>query len=243
MPDLAASGVLVTDKHPYQGFIPKDARGVILGGTPPHRFCARTGLVKGDMDFYYGSRVNLFWDAMEVVFGEELSFIHTLRAAEKPLPYSEVRPLFESFLASHNLGIADTLHTYFRKGQSSADQDILPIRFNPRLWQYLSSRPQLTHLFCSSHHVSQWLLQSLLNSKRIRFIGTDAVSFSFEDEYQPQRQLRIIHLHSPSRAASKDLLRLVPPGKDIKDKSPLQQQIIALGTLYRRDFAEAGIID
>lgn len=240
---MAAAGKLITDSHPYQSFIPKETRGIILGGTPPHRFCARTGMVKGDMDFYYGSRVNLFWDAMEVVFGEELSFIHTLRAAEKPPPYSEVRPLFEGFLAMHQLGIGDTLHTYYRKGQSAADQDILPIRYNPRLWQYLSSRHQLTHLFCSSRYVSLWLLQSMLASKRIRFIGTDAISFSFEDGYQPQHQLRIIHLHSPSRAASKDLLRLVPPGKDIKDKSPLQQQIIALGTLYRRDFAEAGIID
>ena len=52
--------------HPFKPFIPKNATKLIIGTIPPYRFCKKEGiepqLLSDDVNFYYGSRDNSFWD-------------------------------------------------------------------------------------------------------------------------------------------------------------------------------------
>ncbi|MBD5164574.1 hypothetical protein [Helicobacter sp.] len=60
--------------HPYKPHICQGATKLIIGTIPPYRFCTN-GIKKlddGDIDFYYGSRDNYFWDLMSEITNQKL---------------------------------------------------------------------------------------------------------------------------------------------------------------------------
>lgn len=52
---------IITESHPWEPFIPKGARVLILGTFPPGRH-------RWSMDFYYPNRTNDFWFMMGLLF-------------------------------------------------------------------------------------------------------------------------------------------------------------------------------
>lgn len=88
--------------HPYEPFIPEKATKLIIGSIPPQRFCnyadkAENALLEDDVDFYYGSRDNSFWQLLGEVFGVEFERANTQTAIEQR----------KSFLTKNGFGITD----------------------------------------------------------------------------------------------------------------------------------------
>ena len=57
------------EKHPYEPFFDVNTKTLIIGTTPPMRFTQKLALYQDDINFYYGSRDNYFWDLIGDVFG------------------------------------------------------------------------------------------------------------------------------------------------------------------------------
>ena len=58
---------MLTEKHPFEPFLPAKARILFLGSFPPqpHRW---------SMPFYYPNWINDFWRIMGLLFFEDMSF-------------------------------------------------------------------------------------------------------------------------------------------------------------------------
>ena len=65
--------------HPYAPYVPAGAETLIIGTIPPYRFCGggERQLFAGDVDFYYGSRSNRFWQLVSEAAGVQLQYADT----------------------------------------------------------------------------------------------------------------------------------------------------------------------
>jgi len=52
------------ETHPFEAFIPSGATKLIIGTIPPERFSQKK-LFCDDVNFYYGSRDNAFWELLQ----------------------------------------------------------------------------------------------------------------------------------------------------------------------------------
>ena len=53
--------------HPYEPFLNKNTKFLIIGTLPPPRFCGKDLKLK-DVDFCYGSKDNLLWQIINKIF-------------------------------------------------------------------------------------------------------------------------------------------------------------------------------
>lgn len=60
-------------KHPYQPFIKKDTKKLIVGTLPPPRFSVGE-LLKKDVNFCYGSYYNSLWLYIDRIHGLNLRY-------------------------------------------------------------------------------------------------------------------------------------------------------------------------
>ena len=57
--------------HPFAPEIPEGATKLIIGTMPPYRFCnTDEALYDDDVNFYYGSRDNYFWELVSDASGK-----------------------------------------------------------------------------------------------------------------------------------------------------------------------------
>lgn len=133
--------------HPYPPFVPKDSKALILGSAPPCRFChcAVCSPKAKDVDFYYGSSDNAFWDLLSEALQERRP--HTLED-------------MKALLSTHNLAIADVLWEFERDNHSATDKMLKPISFNHQILTILKN---LDTVFCTSMQVFMWLKADLRN--------------------------------------------------------------------------------
>ena len=59
--------------HPYEPFLNKNTKFLIIGTLPPPRFCGKDLKLK-DVDFCYGSKDNLLWQIINKIFKLDLIF-------------------------------------------------------------------------------------------------------------------------------------------------------------------------
>jgi G:T/U-mismatch repair DNA glycosylase len=101
-------------KHPFEPYIPNNATKLIIGTIPPARFCFNENSTKGklldkDVDFYYGSRDNKFWQIVEQVFN--LNFSEGADGIEQR----------KAFLKVQKIGITDVINICEREKESALD--------------------------------------------------------------------------------------------------------------------------
>ena len=72
-------------KHPYKAFIPEGADKLIIGSIPPYRFCHqdKERLFATDVNFYYGSKDNCFWDLLSDIQDIKLERINSEEAIKE----------------------------------------------------------------------------------------------------------------------------------------------------------------
>ncbi len=155
-------------RHPYEPWIPDSARALILGSAPPWRFCQPEPkpLRQLDVDYYYGSYdrgCNLFWETMFRVFDpSQVESLERLRRLDFPRDARTLgqRAFLQEWLAHRQLGIADILLRFERRGQSASDGKLTAREFTG-LDGILDEHPSLEAIYCTSRGVFHWLRQYL----------------------------------------------------------------------------------
>ncbi|MBE0496279.1 MAG: hypothetical protein IBX45_07695 [Campylobacterales bacterium] len=103
-------------QHPFRPYNIKNAKKLIIGSIPPHRFSEPKNLLCGDIDWYYGSKNNAFWDILKQSCGDIEAKICT-------------RKRQKGFLKNYKIGIFDMVHRCARKNNHSAsDSDLRKIK-------------------------------------------------------------------------------------------------------------------
>jgi len=132
--------------HPYQPFIPKDAKKLIIGTIPPSRFCKEPQqLLEEDVNFYYGSRDNYFWQIIGEIFNKEFLYNNSQNAVDQR----------KEFLTQISAGITDTINECIHLDNSASDNKLKIIRYNLDLVRLLEENPQITTLIYTSDFVKK----------------------------------------------------------------------------------------
>ncbi|MGE4295342.1 MAG: nucleotidyltransferase domain-containing protein [Campylobacterales bacterium] len=132
--------------HPWpNGFFPPNAARLVLGSTPPPRFCAGK-TEKGDVNFFYGSKDNRLWPML-------------LSDSETP----------EEFLEKHRTAMADMVLRFARSDENANDDGML-ILDTLEVRQLLRAHPTIEQIGCTSQKVFD-LLRKEINRFGIEFTG------------------------------------------------------------------------
>ena len=101
-------------------FLDDFTKTLIIGTTPPMRFTQ--GLVKenDDVDFYYGSCDNYFWDLIGDVFNVKLLRENSNLAIEQR----------KSILSKHSMGLIDIVNEFERKEKNASDANINVLKYS-----------------------------------------------------------------------------------------------------------------
>lgn len=107
------------EKHPYEPFFDENTRILIVGTTPPMRFSQKLALYSNDVNFYYGSRDNYFWDLIGDVFGVTFLRQNSIKAVS----------LRKEFLIKQKIGLADIVLEFSRKNNDASDKNLYITKF------------------------------------------------------------------------------------------------------------------
>jgi len=135
------------ERHPFSPFVPERADKLVLGSFPPYRI-VHQALKLGDINWYYGSRNNLFWRLLEQVYRVEFG----LRNPDKEIPLLRIR----AFCTEHGFGLADMLSEVIRLERRSSDSDLRPMAYLD-IVELLVKHPSLRSIYCTSQFVWQLL--------------------------------------------------------------------------------------
>lgn len=98
---------IIIETHPWEPFIPDNARLLIMGTFPP-------GSHRWSMDFYYPNRTNDFWFMMGLIFMGDKHALYDTQTKQFNLP------AIKRLLIQHGIALNDTGHKVRRlKGNAS----------------------------------------------------------------------------------------------------------------------------
>ena len=131
-------------RHPYQPFVPENATKLIIGSIPPFRFCEASNrkLYSDDVDFYYGSHDNSFWELLSAVTGTTLDFSNSPIAVEQR----------KELLCSLHSGITDIIASCVHNGGKSDDASLAEIEYK-NVASLLREHPQIDTLIYTSNYI------------------------------------------------------------------------------------------
>jgi G:T/U-mismatch repair DNA glycosylase len=153
------------EQHPFLPYIPGNATRLIIGTTPPPRF-SQEKLSSKDVNFYYGSKDNKFWDIIGDIANIDFKKENTEEEIEKR----------KKFLDENDIGICDIVYKTNRKKPDSAlDEDLIDIEHLDIVNEILVKYPKMDTLLYTSGFVKQQITQLLkeLYGKEICHNGTD----------------------------------------------------------------------
>lgn len=170
------------DTHPFEPFINSETKFLIVGTIPPHRFCNKE-LINGDIDWFYGSKDNSFWEIISSVFDVELNDLDSI---EKRKEFSE----------NNKIGFIDLFHQIYRHKESSSDSDIIPISFKD-IFKYIENT-NIDSILFTSEYVEK-LSTSLLSDKK-NYVNRDSKKDITKFDYINfnNNNIKWIKLKSPS---------------------------------------------
>ncbi len=171
-------------QHPYEPFNIQEAKTLIIGNTPPARF-AQKKLQEGDVDWYYGSKYNAFWNLLE----------QSCRCTEK-LSTKEAR---QNFFLENSIGIFDTIDECSRKkGCGASDGDLYNIVLVDVLALLKQNKHKILRIFFSGRFVAE-LFQK---ATKIKF---DLRSREMQKIELDGKILEVTILYSPSPSWARGL--------------------------------------
>lgn len=136
-------------KHPYDPYIPQNATKLIIGTMPPYRFCIDPKKLFGDdVNFYYGSRDNYFWDLIAEATDTQLDRDNSEVAVDQR----------KALLTKLNIGITDVIEQCLHKNGKSDDASLQEITLKP-LTKLLSQYPQIDTLLYTSQNIIKYVNQ------------------------------------------------------------------------------------
>lgn len=131
-------------KHPYKAFIPEGADKLIIGSIPPYRFCHqdKSKLFETDVNFYYGSKDNAFWDLLSDITHTKLQHINSEESIEER----------KQLLVNLNTGITDIVELCEHINGKSDDKSLNIIRLKD-ISGLLVQYPSINELIYTSRFV------------------------------------------------------------------------------------------
>lgn len=136
-------------EHPYNPFIPQEATKLIIGTMPPYRFCIKPQkLFDNDVNFYYGSRDNCFWDLLSEVTGTQLERKNSEEAINQR----------KTLLTKLNIGITDIVEKCIHTDEKSDDASLEKITRKP-IKELLLQNPKIDTLIYTSAFVTKQINQ------------------------------------------------------------------------------------
>lgn len=197
-------------KHPYDPFIPKNTKKLIVGTLPPPRFY--NGLLKkGDVDFCYGSIDGLFWKISDVIFSLNLKYETTEFAIKQR----------KDFLINNNIGICDIVASCERQKIDASDFGMENIQLRD-LIKYINMFPKIDTLLLTggnSKNGPEYHLRRLLKSKNIDFPSISKQTPKIHSFKIENRIIKTVSLTAPSGAANR-AVGSNPEYKLLKQKNP-----------------------
>lgn len=130
------------ERHPYGTFIPKGARGMIIGSFPIGKFShpsRRQEIKAHEIDYFFGGEKNLLWKLLSDVFKTEIKTKKQIR----------------SFLTERKLAIGDVIRSCSRINGGGSDSDLTNIEWNYDLLGLLKKH-KIEVLFFTSKKVESW---------------------------------------------------------------------------------------
>ena len=112
------------------------------------RFSNKKDLKEGDVEFYYGSNDNIFWEILGEIFNKELTT-------------EQNRKLF---LKNCHIGMADIVKTCRRIKDGSSDSQLCDIECNMIIKDILEKNPKITKLVYTSEFVKRLINNSIATS-------------------------------------------------------------------------------
>lgn len=166
----------ILEEHPFEPFVPTNARILIMGTFPPQR-------KRWSMDFYYPNRSNDFWFMMGLIFLGNKDALYDRATREFRL--SEIKRL----LCLKGIALSDTGHRVFRQKGNASDK-FLEIVEPVDLAGLLQGMPDC-HTLCTTGQKAAEVLAGLTATP---------VPQKGESVFDAERNLRIWRMPSTSRA-------------------------------------------
>lgn len=190
--------------HPYEPFNVEDAKSLIVGSIPPYRFSGPKNLLCGDIDWYYGSKDNSFWDILKESFDKnEIS----LCAKENQ----------QKFFSENKIGIFDMIKKCTRKNEcGSSDTDLYNIESIDACEIISKNKDIELKLFFTSIFVAD------LFNRQIQ-ANIDTKKRTFQEITICNKNCKVMILYSPSPSWSRGLRELRGINKEYKNNIRITQ--------------------
>lgn len=181
--DFIVNNIVNVDTHPFEPFIKNDTKYLIVGTIPPHRFCINR-LEDDDVNWFYGSKDNSFWEIISSVFDVDLNDLDSIEKRKE-------------FSTKNYIGFIDLFHQIYRHKQSSSDSDIIPISFKD-IFKYIENTEIDTILFTSEY--VEKLSTSLFSEKIKCCVNRDSKKDTnkFDNINFDDKNIKWVKLKSPS---------------------------------------------
>ena len=162
------------ENHPWEPFIPADARVLIMGTFPPGRH-------RWSMDFYYPNPLNDFWRIMSLIFMGDKDALYD--KSTKKFDEEGVKRL----AAEHHIALNDTARSAIRLKGNASDK-FLEILEPVPLFELLSKMPNCRDIATTGEKAAAVIAE--LTGTKIPKMG----------EFVEKDDLRIWRMPSTSRA-------------------------------------------
>jgi G:T/U-mismatch repair DNA glycosylase len=152
------------EEHPFEPYVPEGATKLIIGSFPPPRFASKK-LYCNDVNYYYGSRNNHFWDILSEAL--DVKLVRTNMD-------DEIKQR-EKLLRENNLGICDIIKTAHRKDENSSSDStfILDKKYYFDLKKLLLENKSIDTLLYTSNFVKNCVY---------KYVGKEHSSSKFNDK-------------------------------------------------------------
>lgn len=182
-------------------YTPPKAKALLLGTFPSILIREAFGRVRTtDVDFFYGSRDNNFWNDLSIIYQRPLTFERTETAIEQRM----------RLLDDLQLGLSDAIFACTTSG-SAMDTALQNIELNTRLIDTLDDHPAISRLYFTSSsgkvNAESLTLRVLKEGKRLTKMKILQPSrprireFVFIERKGEARKIQTITLISPSPLA------------------------------------------
>ena len=205
-------------KHPYDPFIQKDTKKLIVGTLPPPRFSTRD-LLEKDVDFCYGSYYNSLWLFIDKIHNLNLRYDNSQEAIDQR----------KQFLVKNKIGVCDIVESAEREKVDASDLGMQNIKLRDVVG-YLKEFPNIeTILFTGGNskngpeyffrkHLKAYNLKLDVVNNEVPRIHEFPLPVRLNAVETSMRKIKTVSLTSGSGAANISISRL-PLYKQLKAKN------------------------
>ncbi len=182
--------------HPFKPYINKDTKKIIVGTLPPPRFSINE-FKQNDVNFCYGSKDNLLWQAINKIYDLNLLFENSNEAIIQR----------KNFLDNHQIGICDIVDSCKREKIDASDLGMSDIVLRDMLF-YLQKFPSINTLIFTggnSKNGPEYFFRKILKENSIKYENISNEIPRINQFKFRNRNIKTVSLTSPSNAANRSI--------------------------------------